>query len=63
VAAVASAPSHALGPRLRVALSHLRLDRGVALAIALLTDGGGPLYRPWAPGELHDPAEAARRAL
>jgi hypothetical protein len=37
--------------------------RGVALAQALLTDGGGPLYRPWTPGELHDAAEAARRAL
>jgi hypothetical protein len=37
--------------------------RGVALALLLLTDGGGPLYRPWTPGELHEAAEAARHAL
>jgi hypothetical protein len=42
---------------------HDPAPRGVALALALLTDGGGPLYRPWAAGELHAAAEAARHAL
>jgi hypothetical protein len=37
--------------------------RGVALALQLLTDGTGPLYRPWTPGELRHAAEAARHAL
>jgi hypothetical protein len=37
--------------------------RGVVLAIRLLTDGGGPLYRPWTPEELRLAAERARRAL
>jgi hypothetical protein len=36
---------------------------GVARAIELLRDGAGPLYRPWAPEELHSAAERARRAL
>ena len=37
--------------------------RGVALTLALLRDGGGPLYRPSGPGRLHDAAEEARYAL
>ena len=37
--------------------------RGVALALILLTDGGGPLYRPWTSGELDATAEEARHAL
>ena len=37
--------------------------RGVALTIQLLSNGGGPLYRPWWPGELRDAVERARRAL
>jgi len=37
--------------------------RGVALTVQLLSDGGGPLYRPWAPGELYEAAEGARLAL
>ncbi|MDA0164466.1 hypothetical protein OM076_29620 [Solirubrobacter ginsenosidimutans] len=37
--------------------------RGVALALQLLTDGGGPLYRPWTPLELHAATERARYAL
>ena len=42
---------------------HDPAPRGVALALALLTDGGGPLYRPWSPGELQAAAEQARHAL
>jgi hypothetical protein len=37
--------------------------QGVALAITLLTDGDGPLYRPATPGALRDAAERARAAL
>ena len=37
--------------------------RGVALTVRLLTDGGGPLYRPWTADELHAAAEEARHAL
>jgi hypothetical protein len=37
--------------------------RGIALALRLLVDGGGPLYRPWRPGELSEAAELARHAL
>jgi hypothetical protein len=37
--------------------------RGVALALQLLRDGSGPLYRSWAPAELHNAAERARHAL
>jgi hypothetical protein len=37
--------------------------RGVALAMQLLADPGGPLYRPGEPGELRAAAEAARHAL
>ncbi|WP_028059647.1 hypothetical protein [Candidatus Solirubrobacter pratensis] len=37
--------------------------RGVALAVELLRDGAGPLYRPHAPAELHTAAERARHAL
>jgi hypothetical protein len=46
-------------------LSEIRepAPRGVALALKLLTDGGGPLYRPWTSGELDAAAEAARHAL
>ncbi len=36
---------------------------GVALTIRLLSDGGGPLYRPWTPSELTGAAERARAAL
>ena len=35
----------------------------VAMATQLLTDPGGPLYRPGKPGELRAAAEAARHAL
>jgi hypothetical protein len=37
--------------------------RGVALALRLLVDGGGPLYRPRRPAELYAAAEEARHAL
>ena len=37
--------------------------RGVALALALLREGGGPLYRPCDPGEFRLAAEEARHAL
>jgi hypothetical protein len=37
--------------------------RGVVLTIRLLTEGGGPLYRPWTPAELRLAAERARHAL
>jgi hypothetical protein len=37
--------------------------RGIALALRLLVDGGGPLYRPWTRGELYAAAEEARHAL
>jgi hypothetical protein len=37
--------------------------RGVALTVRLLTDGGGPLYRPWTPGSLHEATDQARAAL
>ena len=37
--------------------------RGVAMAIQLLRDGAGPLYRPWAREELLTAAERARAAL
>jgi hypothetical protein len=36
---------------------------GVALAVQLLRDGSGPLYRPWRPEELHGAVERARHAL
>jgi hypothetical protein len=36
---------------------------GVALALRLLSDGSGPLYRPWTPPELADAANQARAAL
>jgi hypothetical protein len=31
--------------------------------IQLLSDGGGPLYRPWKPSELTDAAKRAHAAL
>jgi hypothetical protein len=37
--------------------------RGVALAVALLTNGDGPLYRPSAPAALREAAAHARAAL
>ena len=37
--------------------------RGVALAVRLLRDGAGPLYRPWSPDDLRRAAEGARHAL
>jgi MoxR-like ATPase len=37
--------------------------RGVALALRLLVDGGGPLYRPWRASDLYAAAEEARHAL
>jgi hypothetical protein len=37
--------------------------RGVAMAMQLLSDPQGPLYRPDEEGELRAAAEAARRAL
>ncbi len=37
--------------------------RGVALTLRLRCEGGGPLYRPWTPGELSAAAEEARHAL
>jgi hypothetical protein len=37
--------------------------RGVELALQLLCDGGGPLYRPWSPDDLRRAAEGARAAL
>ena len=37
--------------------------RGVALAMRLLTDPAGPLYRSSRPGELRAAAELARHAL
>ena len=37
--------------------------RGIALVQQLLVDGDGPLYRPWAPDDLHAAAEEARHAL
>ena len=37
--------------------------RGVALAVQLLSDGAGPLYRPWSPEDLREAAEGARAAL
>jgi hypothetical protein len=37
--------------------------RGVALAVRLLRDGAGPLYRPWSPEDLRRAAEGARAAL
>ena len=37
--------------------------RGVALTIRLLSDGGGPLYRPWRTAELEGAAKRARAAL
>jgi hypothetical protein len=37
--------------------------QGVAMATQLLTDPGGPLYRPGNAGELRAAAEAARHAL
>jgi hypothetical protein len=43
--------------------AHAPSSRGVALTLLLLTDGTGPLYRPWTPGELRDAVEAARHAL
>jgi hypothetical protein len=60
--------------RLRVAWAWPRLaddpveiprpaPRGVAMAMRLLTDGAGPLYRPWRPEELRGAAERARCAL
>jgi hypothetical protein len=45
-----------------VEIAHPR-PRGVALTLQLLRDGGGPLYRPWAPANLRDAAEQARHAL
>ncbi len=37
--------------------------RGVALAVQLLRDGAGPLYRSWSPTDLREAAEGARAAL
>jgi hypothetical protein len=37
--------------------------RGVALTVRLLTDGAGPLYRPWTPVSLHEATDQARAAL
>ncbi len=37
--------------------------RGIALAVELLREGSGPLYRPWRPEELRGAAERARHAL
>jgi hypothetical protein len=45
-----------------VELPHVRV-RGVALALELLCDGGGPLYRPWRTEDLRDAAHEARAAL
>jgi hypothetical protein len=45
-----------------VELSHPN-PRGVALAVRLLRDGAGPLYRPWSPEDLRRAAEGARAAL
>jgi hypothetical protein len=45
-----------------VEISHPN-PRGVALAVQLLRDGAGPLYRPWSPADLREAAEGARAAL
>ena len=45
-----------------VEISHPN-PRGVALAVKLLRDGAGPLYRPWSPDDLRRAAEGARAAL
>ena len=45
-----------------VEISHPN-PRGVALAVRLLRDGAGPLYRPWSPADLREAAEGARHAL
>jgi hypothetical protein len=45
-----------------VEISHPN-PRGVALAVQLLRDGAGPLYRPWSPADLREAAEGARSAL
>jgi hypothetical protein len=45
-----------------IELAHPR-PRGVALAVRLLRDGAGPLYRPWSPDDLREAAEGARAAL
>jgi len=45
-----------------VEISHPN-PRGVALALRLLRDGAGPLYRPWSSDELREAAKGARAAL